>query len=203
MQSFLTSVLETHPKVSSKSAIAINFFIFLITNMLVLQEVQPEAPGCILGHFSLAANNDNYIKNGINRRHSGTTDKEWLFRKLQRKRALQADNPKKLSFSVEISLITFYIILFFETTKCHFLVVQVIFVKRSDGQLAGRDKVILNISHASRVPDNRIRSSLLNIKIYFLGSQLRKHFLLYLYSIRWLGYTLLLIVGLHLQFLDF
>ena len=48
---------------------------------------------------------------------------------------------------------------FFET-KGHFLVVQVIFVKRSDVQQAGRDKVILNISHASRVPDNRIRSSL-------------------------------------------
>ena len=126
-------------------------------------------------------------KNGINRRHSRKTEQTVLsrynilkkfrktevlvtseiraqrvrqqYRKLQRKRALQADNPKKLSFSVEISLML-YIIPFFETTKCHFLVVQVIFVKRSDGQLAGRDKVILNISHALRVPDNRIRSSL-------------------------------------------
>ena len=62
---------------------------------------------------------------------------------------------KSSLFSVEISLILSYHT-FFETTKCHFLVVQVIFVKRSDGQLAGRDKVILNISHASRVPDNRI-----------------------------------------------
>ena len=75
------------------------------------------------------------------------------------KRALQADNPKKLSFSIDIRKIFSYHT-FFETTKCHFLVVQVIFVKRSDGQLAGRDKVILNISHASRVLDNRIRSSL-------------------------------------------
>ena len=38
------------------AAIASNFFMFSIANMLVLQEVYPEAPGCILGHFNLAAN---------------------------------------------------------------------------------------------------------------------------------------------------
>ena len=38
------------------AAIASNFFMLLIANMLVLQEVYPEAPGCILGHFNLAAN---------------------------------------------------------------------------------------------------------------------------------------------------
>ena len=31
---------------------------FLITSMLLLQEAYPEEPGLILGHFSLAANND-------------------------------------------------------------------------------------------------------------------------------------------------
>ena len=39
-----------------------------------------EAPGCILGHFSLATNNDNYIKNGINREHPGTTEQTVLSR---------------------------------------------------------------------------------------------------------------------------
>ena len=61
--------------------------------------MSPEAPGCILGHFSLASNNDNYIKNGINRRHSGTTDKEWLFRKLQRKELFRQTILKSSLFS--------------------------------------------------------------------------------------------------------
>ena len=45
-----------------------------------LQEVHPEAPGCILGHFSLATNIDNYSKNGINREHSRKTEQAVLSR---------------------------------------------------------------------------------------------------------------------------
>ena len=53
---------------------------FLITNMRLLQELSPEAPGWILGHFSLVTNNDNYTKNGIKRGRSGKTEQTVLSR---------------------------------------------------------------------------------------------------------------------------
>ena len=75
--------------------------------------MSPEAPGCILGHFSLAANNDNYIKNGINREHSGTTDKEWLFRSYKEKELFRLTILKALFFSGD-KFDTFHIILSFK-----------------------------------------------------------------------------------------
>ena len=65
--------------------------------------MSPEAPGCILGHFSLVTNNDNNLKNGINREYSRTTDKELLFRSYKGKELSRQTILKKLSFSVEIS----------------------------------------------------------------------------------------------------
>ena len=42
--------------------------------------MSPEAPGCILGHFSLVTNNDNHLKNGIKRGHSRKTEQTVLSR---------------------------------------------------------------------------------------------------------------------------
>ena len=53
--------------------------------------MSPEAPGCILGHFSLAANIDNYPKNGINRRHSRKTEQIVLSRNNRLKKFLKTE----------------------------------------------------------------------------------------------------------------
>ena len=42
--------------------------------------MSPEAPGCILGHFSLVTNIDNHLKNGINREYSRKTEQTVLSR---------------------------------------------------------------------------------------------------------------------------
>ena len=48
--------------------------------MLVLQEMHPEELGLILGYFSIAANNDNHLKNGINKERSRKTEQTVLSR---------------------------------------------------------------------------------------------------------------------------
>ena len=139
MQSFLTSVLETHPRESSKSAIVNNFFIFFNYKYADTSRSVSRSTRMHSGTLLQSRYKNYYQENRINRMNSRKTEQT-----------------------------VFLYHIFFETTKCHFLDVQAIFVKRSDGQLAGRDKVILNISHAKRVLDNRIRSILQNFVIIFI-----------------------------------